>query len=71
MSGVFVSAYILTFTCFGPGCLGTSEQRQMVETPSQLACVFLRDALMRDPTADRIIDAECHGEARAYSPPVR
>ena len=66
MTGVFVAIYVLTFTCFGPACLGVSGS-QSARLPSQQACNFMKDALERYPGPERTVVADCHGEVREVS----
>jgi hypothetical protein len=66
MTGVYVAIYVLTFTCFGPGCSGVGGP-QSVRLPSPQACNFMKDALERFPGPERIVVADCHGEARELS----
>lgn len=64
MSGVFTAVYVLSFTCFGQFCDGLSQPQSMVTT-SQQACLFMKDALLRDGGPHKQISAECHGETAA------
>jgi hypothetical protein len=64
MTGVYIGVFILTFSCYGgPACFGLT-QPQSVQLPSEQQCLFMKEALQRYPGPDRIVVADCHGEAR-------
>lgn len=61
-----IAVFVLTFQCYGPGCGGV-DRPQSVVTRSQQTCELMRDLLKHYPSADRVVDADCHGESRALT----